>query len=494
MKNMKKIISLLLVIVMAVGVLALTGCSGKKDPAELFINAFNTYNDAIKKHDLYKIATEALKGGSLTVGLETTAEDEELKVNGTLYFDETGKAISLKADAAMGENQFDAAFLLNNEKLVIGSSLLGNAYGIDISKAKENFPTSLFGTKGLNMMGLTEEDEQEILKAFDELNAAFNKEQKDVDLYALYTEALKKHADFTLEEKATYKINEEDVKSNIVTAALTKADIKAIMNDIVTGADLQDTLKDLLDTYNESAKAEAEMWGETAITYASLNDIVDEMLEGKNEEDVVLTIKLALDTKHDAIMAMELNADKSKLQIILGKDVKKLSNIKFIMTDNEEVSELNITIKDEPARYAIEMLDKELNGLTIVVDRAHKECTMTPVTKGEPDTDNAVTFGYELSADALKLTFDIEGDKMTLTLKAKDESPIKYTDYKDLLTMSEEDMNKLMEELEPYLQDLMPEEPDYPQYPDFDEDMDMGEDGTESDTDDSAESTEEPTL
>ena len=467
MKSTKKVMSLLLAVVMMVGMLA--GCNAKKDPAELFVNAFNMYHDAIENNAIVKLFNQATTGGSVAVKMESGEGEDKTVMALTTYLNAAGNTSSFILNIEADGQKLDAQMTLNQQKVTMGTSMLKDAYGIDLEKAKENFPTSLFGTKGANILELDEEDEAELLAALDELTAAMKKEAKKVDLYQLLMNALKENATFVADTKTPVTIDGKEVKNTTVTATLTKNNMKSIINKLVTELEAQELVDEFLKTYNETAKSEAEWSGEEAKTYENMNAVIDAMFEDKGDEDVVLTMKMVLDTKHDAMMMFEVTAEET-IKVEFGADPKNITKVVVSYPTEEypvdstepitKIEKLTINIKKGSTSAEYQMLDEDGNGLTLVINKAHKEITFAEVQEGKVQSDDAYSVKYELNDNMFSFTMTDEGDEwsnpstITVTITAKAESPVKHDNYKDLLTLTEEDLEKLVEELTPFLEDL----------------------------------------
>jgi hypothetical protein len=455
MKSTKKVLSLLLVAVMVVGMLA--GCSGKeKDPKELFVNALNKYHDAVEDNAVVKLLKDAATGGSVQA-IVTEGEGETAQtMDVTAYLNETGDAASMVLNTAMNGKDINVQLLLDKNKVVVGSPIFTKQIGLDFTKAKENFPTSLFGTKGLNLLDLDEESEKELLKYFDELTEMMPQEKKNVDLYQLLLTTLTDNATFTADTKTPVTIDGKEVKNTTVTATITKNNIKSIANKLVTELELQEYVDSTLEQLNELAKYDVED-GEEPVVYKTLNDVINEEFKDKGDEDVVFTIKMVLDTKHDAIMVLELIGEET-VKVEFGADPTNITKIVISYPTEElpvdsaepitKIEKAIINIKKSSTHVEYELLNEEQNGLALVINKAHKEVTFTEIKEGKTQADNAYSFKYDLTADKLSVTFTDEEDgevmSLTLVVTAKAESPVKFDNYLDLLTMSKDDLQQLL--------------------------------------------------
>jgi hypothetical protein len=210
------------------------------------------------------------------------------------------------------------------------------------------------------------------------------------------------------------------------------------------------------DISRKLAKYDAEE-GEEPVVYKTLNDVINEEFKDKGDEDVVFTIKMVLDTKHDAIMVLELIGEET-VKVEFGADPTNITKIVISYPTEElpvdstepitKIEKAIINIKKSSTHVEYELLNEEQNGMALVINKAHKEVTFTEIKEGKPQADDAYSFKYDLTADKLSVTFTNEEDdevmSVTLVVTAKDESPVKFDNYLDLLTMSKEDLQQLL--------------------------------------------------
>jgi hypothetical protein len=297
------------------------------------------------------------------------------------------------------------------------------------------------------------------------------KESKDVDVYELFMEALRANATFAADTKTPVKINGKEVKNTTVTATITKSNVKSIVNKLIADLEMQEFVDEMLQTMNENAKAEAEWTDEEAVTYENMNAVVDELFKDKNDDDIVLTIKLVLDKKYDAIMVLEVTA-KETVTIEFGADPQNITKVVITYPTEEmpidstetitKMQKLTLDIKKSSTSLEYKILDEDNDGLVIVVNKAHKEITFATVSKGNVDSDDAYSFKYELTDNMFSFTMEEEGDEwndpmtLTITVTAKADSPVHHDNYKDLLTLTEDEFVDLFKELAPLMNEFQP--------------------------------------
>lgn len=472
---MKKILSIMLALVLCVSMVALVGCQPKPEPktAEgLLRTALGHYEKILQDNKALSIINQSMNGGSIGLnvktpevennsGITTVGGTEATNINLTMYPDKTNNKFSLVFGVQQGELDMNAQLGVNGTQLVIGSSILDEAYGIDLKTMKEKFPTSIFGTQGLNLLELTEEDETELLNAIDE---ALNKSTtiNDVDVYNLFIDSLVKYGDLTLTEKTPALVYGETVESDLVTVTLTKGDLKAIAKDMVDAFGMQESLDELFKQYNEMAEEEQQ--------FANLDAVIDELLKDYTNDAVVVDIKMNLDMKHSAIMYADVKIGANMyMMITVGANPAKAEKVTIAMHTDEGSDTMVINIKDDAAEYKLEFVDEEgKNGGAIVVDRAHQTLALYSIEDGQRNEEFKLK--YNLTDDKLDLIFDYEGVDMTLTFKSKDTSPVKFDNYTDVLDMTMEEMEELVAKLQE-------------QFPSDDYDDDLDDDGWYGDED-----------
>lgn len=449
---MKKILSIMLALILCVSMVALVGCQPPepKTAEGLLRTALGHYEKIIKDNKALSIINQSMDGGSIGLNIKTPEVEndsaittvggtESTNINLTMYPDKTNNKFSLAFGVQQGELDINAQLGINGTQLVIGSSMLDEAYGIDLKNMKEKFPTSIFGTQGLNLLELTEEDETELLNAIDE---ALNKSTtiNNVDVYKLFIDSLVKYGDLTLTEKTSALVYGETVESDLVTVTLTKGDLKAIAKDMVDAFGMQESLDELFKQYNEMA--------EEGQQFANLDAVIDELLKDYTNDAVVVDIKMNLDMKHSAIMYADVKIGANMyMMITVGANPAKAEKITIAMHTDEGSDTMVINIKDDAAEYKLEFVDEEgKNGGAIVVDRAHQTLALYSIEDGQRTEEFKLK--YELTDDKLDLMFDYEDVNVALTFKAKDTSPVKFDDYTDILDMSMEEMEELVAKLQ----------------------------------------------
>jgi hypothetical protein len=474
MKTSKKILAVLLAVVMVIGVLSLSGCKAKqKEPQELFMNALQMYEDAIEKNEVVKLLTDACTAGSVSVNMKSyeDAVVGDINFDMTAYMDQAGNASSVVIKMTANESTYDAQLLLSDKKVVLASSLIKDAYGVDLESAVKNFPTSIFGTKGDNILDLTEEDEAEVLKVLQDAIDAMKDNANDIDLDKTMDDLFIKYAKFAADYDVESDVRGEKVKSNVVHATMTKTAVKSMVNELVDALEAKEVVDELLKSYNEMANVDGVL-DEDAKVLHSLNDVVDEVFDKYQDGENVISIDMVLDTKYDAIMSMITSVGNNAVKVVVGKNPREIKQVDLAVTTDGETENLTLTIEDGSTSTKYKMVDDEQTGVVITIDEARKKVTLESLHEGKIDEEETYSFDYNLADGVLSLAFDVEDAEMTMTItiKANDKSPVKHTEFKDFLTMSADELEELIAELKPLIETFIPSEPEYDE--DFDDEWD----------------------
>lgn len=488
MKIVSKILSILLVVTMLLGVLV--GCKPEpkpqpekpKEPSEIFVDAITASCNELKKEPVIAFLQKATGDNSLNVAIEA---GEDTKIDLTTYFNEKSNAASIVAKLNAVGQEIDLQMLLSEKKIMMGTSLLKDVYGIDLEKAKENFATSIFGTKGENILDITQDEENELIDALDKMEKAFKQESKNVDLYKIMVDSFKEKAKFTSDTKTPAIVAGKEIKDNTtITATLTKAQFKEIVNEVITKAELQEVVSNLIEEYNNYIVEEVEakrnmptLWnGGESHVFKNINDVIDYLFDEIGEKkyadtDVVVTTKLVLDKKYNSIMVATFVIGEDTIKIDCGADPKNIKHIEItypeetIALDEAEPTKkdtiIKIDIEKDTSASTYKIVSDSLEGIQITIDKTKKTITVYDIEDNKALEDSAMSFEYDITDTNLMLKYADDEMSVKVTFKVNDISPVKYDNYKELLTMSKEDLQSLISELEPIINSFMPQEPDY---------------------------------
>ncbi len=460
MNRTKKVISLMLAVVMCLGVFALTGCSNNENknltPEERFKAVVDNYNKKIEENDLTKLLTQLPNGGSLAVTIESQEPEMDIPMNtvsqgGTLnlkvYLNKN--QTSAQIDFESGETKLNLSAGIDGTKVILATDLLDTAYGVDLSQVKDKFPTSIFGTKGSNLLGLTEEDEKELLDGIEEILSAYKKLETpaNTETKSLIDMFLAR-ATLTEDKDTPYVVDGESLSNVTLTAKLTKEGLIHLVEDVIAETKTAEDVKKLLDMYNS----------ENGTNYQSVSEVLGEALSDFAADAAIVSVKLILNEEKNLPYAVDVKlGENSGILAVFGKDVENPSKIN--VTVNEDGTTSKFTVINEKAvdKHTLTITeDDSKEGVSIVISKFDKTLSLYHIEDGNLIEDDALTFGFELTAELMTLTAEQDGAKISITIKAKDTSPIKFDDYKDILTLTEEELIELSEKLET----IFPSEPE----------------------------------
>jgi hypothetical protein len=454
----KRIISIALVVVMCFCAVAMTGCSKDMEPSERFFDALSKYEEAVTSNNLYKVLSSCGTNGS--IGISAKAEDLDIDLNATIYMNEASKSASAVVDFKSSEQDFNVSLGLNNKQMVIASKLIEEKYGMNLENVATDFPKSIFGTQGANLLGLTEEIESELLAQLKEIIDTLNAEQEEIE-GTYFKDLFIKYATFETDE-TPYVIHGEETENITVTATIKKPEIKQLIKELTEKAKVTDEdIAQLIDVVSDS-NPEFE-------NVKTLDGLLDKMLEDFQDTDTILSIALVLDEKTNGIMAFEVEAGlEYEIIVTLSADPENIEKVAVICKSEGDTSKYSIKITDDATKYCLEV-EKEGEEEKVIIncDKAHKTITLN--TTGEDAEE--IILNYTLSESEFSLATDADGVALKFTFKSKDESPVDFNNFKDILKLSAEEFTKLAEDLQKLLPEYEPE-----LEPDSDEDVDLGND------------------
>ena len=202
---MKKALIIVLTLVLAASMLMFAGCKkAKKLPADKMMTAaLSRTLDTVETKLAADEARQMLKNGLFTFSIEIeNPEDPTQKV---------------------GINAF-----LKNHKFAFKMDGMEKAIGIDLGAFRDNFPKSMFGTKGDNMMGLDTDSEKQIIEIVEQLV-----KEQDIDFSEDITKFVKEHGTMNAEYSVKSKVGGEDKIVNKLSVSFNKKQLEAAGKDIM---------------------------------------------------------------------------------------------------------------------------------------------------------------------------------------------------------------------------------------------------------------------
>lgn len=424
----KKFIIPLIVSAMTACTLLFVGCTQKqKAPEELLAGAFDFYKDAIIQTDIAKTIQTALTDGVITVSGQEGDES----------------AVTTK-------------YSLSEGVIVFANEELEHPLGVNLLTFKEDFPTSVFGVQGANILEIDEKQQNTLLSTFDDVLSYINKEQKAPDIL----DSILDYSTLSAEYNVEAIIDGSGIKADKLTMTMTKAQLFDLARKAIRSID--ESVQEPLVTLFEMLT-----WDE----YDSLEQIVIDMLDEEfkhvAKDDTAVSIQMLLDKKYNAALQVVIEIKNSKFVITAGTDPTNITEINLSITVDGKTETAIFSIDKDSITdtYTFKYQDKDKHdvGLFFEIDKAH--CTFNIYAFEGSAKEVMQSYKYKLTTDSLTISYTEDDICFDVTFNTKAES---LGEYKNILFLSEDEARTIVEQLNPSL--------DYDDDFDFDWDWDFDSD------------------
>lgn len=483
----KKVLIAIVATVAVVGV----GCgiaaaaAGGSPVTKILKGAEETANSA-EKLPVMAAMEDLLNGGSILVKMNTEGISGgflDMDVQAKLYTDLEREKLAASASVAMDGKEFaDASIWVSEKDIIVASAaLLEEAYGINLKDAAENIKTSAV----VELLGIDEE----LLESYlvqDEETKIDEKLAKDIaaDAETLAEKVIKKFA------KSVKKNAETDKRRETLDFNGDKTKVQAI-EITVDGKMLAQIVYDVAEYLKESG--EVEKFIDKYADYLIAN-FADENAE-VTKEDIIEMYQLAVEDVLEAKEDMEEEFEDAKISVVAFLKSDCLVGFEFALeddTDEVEISvmagptladmkELRIEVKEggdkQTLVYAVDVNDSKEYSAALKVRNNGKVVTTGSVEWDKKEggyklkletTDRwggAETYAASGTLQEVKGTTEllvkkvtVEGieyePKVTVVFDKSDKLPSK-PEYTELLTMDEEDILDLVEDVQSEAKDLL---------------------------------------
>lgn len=473
-------------VVVIVAIAALAGGS----PMGLIGTGIQNSIEALQNNEVIALVNSVANGGSTEVScdLETITETvvgypmlegtASVKVHTDLEDKKAAVVAGLKLDKS---EELDASIYVSEDSLAVASKwLLGkDAYGVDLKKLVENFEKSEFGEDGAYSLGIALPEDAKNASS-DAKKLAEDTEKLAKAIVAEFLKSVEKNSEIE-KESATLSFNGEEVKITAVSVDMDHEQILAVVTDMLEYARtdksiekfINDNIKYILIATNEyyDDMDEDEMQEYIDKFYETLDLICDERMDFLadqfEESDVSVKLTFHITKSGKQLVGVEVKAEAD------GEQVKATAYAGPDLANITEIS-ARVTVDDESYRvsYTVDTNDKaEYKGELKV--RAGTETVLSgSVDWDKKDGDFAVKVSDSWDEFSLKGTLEKSGKKATIVLKsvsaddekidlgvtvvlsASDKMP-STPKYTDVLKMSADDIEEVVEELGEIVQDLV---------------------------------------
>ena len=443
-------------------------------PEKLIATAFSrTANDLITQED-----KDFFEHGSVTLSADLAKWDldamgvDEIPLAAAVKFCFGGTdyaAMSVDADYD-GNDLLELSLYESKEQVVLTCDpLLSESYGTDVTKFKENLPKSVFAPGGVYDIG---ED------LYDALMQAGDQQLSEKDLKA-YSDIFGRYAQLLLKsackegnakkEAADLTAGTETIKTTAVTLTLDGNALANVLTELYDTFVADDELRAHL-----TAFASGFDLGEQVSDgyYFSMEEALEELYNSRDEfedamqelrqSDIVMTpvFYVAKSNKHLAALRLSVDEDgeTGEIKLVLGEDLRTAKYITFQVCEDSGAAMVELTryiSEDTADTYRSKLVAKEYGESLLTaeykLDRTKDLFTLTVDADGETielsGTQKTTDNGSELTVQ--KITVDNMPLEIDLKLTVNRKEPtVKAPAYKEVLKLSEEDIDNLMTDVE----------------------------------------------
>ena len=410
---------------------------------------------------------------SLTQMLGGLASLPEITLSGVKNEGISRTSLSIAASGKTAGSTFTS----DGKQLAVESDVFGKTYGVDLTKWKNNFKTSVFGTEGSKYYTGSGADAEEALETLSE--------------YSDLLEMLKPYADIVKETLNTDCTTMEKLKEGgrKITVTLDNDGVKAIFKTLAEKAKEDEGLRAMVGKLLETSSLDSKKKFDEFFEAEDIGEKVDQFFEDKvkstfslteiivtDAEDLLKTFDLTLDVtdkdgknKKAALTCDLTDKNRSAVSLALDGDwgenlpFKKAAINRVVTEDTEAAFKSYISVAVESAKMNVEA--RVLEFSYDCATRAYEAAVTVPGTDSQTYTlkgellleESAVEVTItSFESDSLKqLTALTGGDgaislDLRLRVSQTDEKPT-VPAYTDILSLSEGEVDELVEKIKSYV-------------------------------------------
>lgn len=422
---------------------------------------------------------ELLNGGSILVKMNTEELSGgflDMDVQAKLYTNLKGKKMAAGASVAMDGDEFaDVSFWASEKDIIIASAaLLDEAYGINLKDAPENLKASAL----IEKLGIDEEELDQYLNPDNEMQID-EKLAKDIvaDAEKLAKKVVKQFA------KSVKNNAETDKRKDTLDFNGDKTKVDAV-EITVDGEALAQIVYEVAEYLKESGEVEKfiDKYADYLIEYYAneyyvieKEDIIDEyqsaledVLKAKDDiedelEDAEISIVAYLysDCLVGFGFAMEDNSDEIEFSAIAGPTLADMKELRIVMKENGDKQTFVYAVDENNKKEYSATVKMRDNGQVVAsgsVDWDKKAGGYKLKLESTDRWGDVTTYAVSGTLQEVKGTTELyvkkatfEGieynPKLTVVFDKSDKMPAK-PEYTELLTMEEEDILDLVEDIQ----------------------------------------------
>lgn len=454
-------------------------------PLALVATGAQNTAEAIAKSPYVGFMEKVSDGGSVEIGVDLAEMDLGISldagISAKIYSksSESAMAVSLNAEL-MGRPILDALLVANETDLALSSDILfgDSAYGIKLQDASDNFEGSIFGYDGAYSLGIESIDEY----LPDMQQSEDTGEELLGHVTSVFGEVVKKlqeYADISKSGEAL-SFSSGEVKTTAVRLAMDDEAITAFvrdMNDYIRNdQELKNFLLENTDYLSAILGMESYYYGdpemltgEIEAMYESMDSLAADYEELAAElEGYAVELVFHISKSGKYLVGVNCNVEAEgeavKVELLAGPSPDKLSELRAKLDTADSKSDISyiVNANDESSYSALLHVGENgqaVFGGSISWDKMGGDLRL--------EYTDALEYIYGMSGSMIKSdetvsivvdTITIAGDSTDLgidvVLNTFDEMPA-VPEYTDVLTMSENDFEILLEDIQSIYENLI---------------------------------------
>ncbi len=483
--------AVLLIALAIVGVIA-------SNPFSMVENAFEKTLSATNNTEFGEYLNKVANGGSVELVVDTQNLSENIlgtkidgEVSAKFYFNAEELRFAAGVGAALSGEELASAQLYIDELTVaiLSEALLGDdAYGIELDKIVENFSHSEFGEDGAFSLGIEDDQIEEYMELM-EIREDMMKDAEKVVAGVLKAAKKSIKANAVIEKVGgSIRVGGEDVSTNDVIITIEGEALVNIIRDVLTYVESDKKLAAFIDDYADilASYTGGEVDGDDIADefYDAIEEAIDSVEDYDDEiEDCYINVVFNIGKSSGMIVGVtaEVEYDKEtvyEVEFVCGPTMKDLAEISLKLKsgygDKITVSyEVEENSKDSfEATFKCKQDSETLVRVDLAWDKKDGDFEVSLENEGYVtfelegkmlEEKNTTVVEFEKFRTPM-MEIDIEG--ISLVVSKSDKMP-KIDDFKDVLTMKEDDFYELRDNVMAAIEEIVSSG-------DFGEDFDFG--------------------
>lgn len=419
------------------------------------------------------VSAESVSSGSSN-SLEVNVDAEGTAFNGKLHFDTVNDVFAVLGSMGYnGQTVMDAAVYLDASEIgpslvVSGTPFLDQPYGVDLLNLSKNLPNSVFAPNSGSKLAMDQETYDMFISSF-EAKASAAPDPERTELLGNVMSTLMPH----LETYVNTIMQNAQIAAGPKTLSLPTGDIKTTASTVtVTGEVISEAMTVLINSLAGDPEAQAvlaqlydELVSSDIITpdedmknvtgsdlintlFQNKDEFCQEITKSLTESNMTITGGAAIDQQTEGLVSvgLEIAADGETV----GFEVVFAGGTYYVdVSDNGVHSKITFCIQKNTESLLVATLSVSENDAETA--RAafnwNKNAGTYEVTVADDTTTGTLTGTITSDDTSATITFDeIDGQSMGNTyIKLSTNDPITVPSYKEVLTMTEEEILQVVQ-------------------------------------------------